>query len=278
MLGVILSAISSLFQEVANVIGKNEISNHREGLYSMAFLTHVWGFGLFAILICAGTPFRFASASVPFFVLKLFLEIIQTHITINAIVRAQRSTFGFVRTLTILLLVLVDISLGYIITPYQAVGIGCIAVALAFLFLSKECGKEGLHLVLLSAIGSTFTVSLHKYNITHFNSVAAESFLTGGILVVYFFALALLKDNENPLQLLRKKAIFFQSWTDGLAAIFSSFSYQFAPASVIMAAHRSSAVTWSLAAGSLYFHEKHVLYKASILALLVVGIVILAFS
>lgn len=61
----------------------------------------------------------------------------------------------------------------------------------------------------------------------------------------------------------------------GLAFLAESFAYSFAPASIIMAAKRSSATTWSMLSGQFVFSEKNFLFKITVFVALVAGILLL---
>ena len=90
-----------------------------------------------------------------------------------------------------------------------------------------------------------------------------------------FFWHAVVKDKENPFKLLRSKKILSESAASGVGGILASFAYLFAPASVIVAAQRSSAMCWSVVAGALHFHERHMYEKVSVLGLTIMGIILL---
>lgn len=275
MFGVILSAIGSFLGEISLSIGKVKVSQKEQSVYTMGFLCLFWGAIWFLIIILFRHNFIFVFASLPTFIPRAFLEIAQAHITNLAVVRADRSTFGFIRVLTIPLLLAVDFFLGYKINMYQTIGIGIIISALFIFFVNHGTKKLGSGLVLFTALNAVATLSLFKYNITHFNSVEAEQMLIYIILMAYFLFTALYFAKENPLRFLFKPIFFTQSVTSGVAGLLESFAYSFAPASIILAAKRAAAVFWSVAAGGIYFKEQHILIKAVCLVLLIAGIILL---
>jgi len=93
--------------------------------------------------------------------------------------------------------------------------------------------------------------------------------------LIAYFSIAVMKRGENPIKLMAKPIFFSQSFSDGLAIAFGSFAYNFAPASVIMAAGRSTSVFFSILSGNLYFREKRILMKLVIFMMLAVGIFLL---
>lgn len=277
MIGVLLSSISSFFGEVAGSIGKFEISNHKESIYTMAFLDLFWGIFIFsAIALFKEGSFVFSLASLPTFGLRAFLEIFQMIFTIIAVVKVERSTFSFIRVGTIPMLLIVDLFLGYSITINQAAGMGIIFLGLILLFLNKSIVKNNIGFVVFTAINAVVTISLYKYDISHFNSVVAEQLVMTVFLSLVSILLAFFVAKENPLKFLKKPIFLSQSVASGLGSVIMSFAYSLAPASIMLAATRSSSVLWAVASGNHYFHEKHILLKIFLFVVLLTGLVLLA--
>ncbi|MBI5466045.1 MAG: hypothetical protein HY974_02015 [Candidatus Kerfeldbacteria bacterium] len=275
MWGVILASLGTLFDEISLSIGKFEVSSKRESTYTMAFLNLVFSTAIFVVLALTTKAFSFSLASLPTFSLRVVLEIIQIYVTMLAIVTADRSTFSFIRVLTIPLLLGMDGLLGYTFEPLQVVGLILIVAVIALLSLNHGLGQAGRWLVGFTAVNAVLTISLYKYDITHFNSVVGEQLTLQLILMVCLFLAARFWTNQNPLILLRQSIFFTQSAAQGIGSVVESFAYSFAPASIVLAAKRSSAVLWSIVSGSQYFHERHVVLKLTALGLLTVGIVLL---
>jgi drug/metabolite transporter (DMT)-like permease len=103
----------------------------------------------------------------------------------------------------------------------------------------------------------------------------AEELIIFAVLAVAFFFGAFFWAKENPLRLLRKPIFTAEALTDGFGGVIHSFAYAFAPASIILAATRSSSVFWSVISGNRLFHEKDALVKLISLAILIVGILLL---
>ncbi len=275
IIGVVLASIGSLFVEVSSAIGKAKVTAHKEGIYTMAFLTYFWGFLWFGGIIAYKQTFLFSVASLPTFLIRVVLEIILTYITISAVVKAERSTFSFVRVLTMPLLLLVDVSLGYHISSRQIVGIAVVIATLLVLFFYHGLKHKGLGLSIMSATIAVVTISLYKYDIVHFNSVETEQFLIYAILLTLFFVASIRQNKENPVRLLSRLPYFKQSFSNGLATLVGSFAYVFIPASVVVSAQRSSSVLWALLSGNVYFGEKKIFVKILIATLLISGIILL---
>jgi hypothetical protein len=275
MFGVILAAIGSLFDELANSIGKAKICAKEECPYTMGFLTNFWGTIGFAVIGLARHNFIFSSASLHTFLPRLVLEILQAQIVVWAIVKADRSTFGFIRTLTIPLLLMADVLIGYNLKPLQISGLVLIILTLLAAFRGVKINRAGSWLVLFSAVNAVITISLYKYDITHFNSVEAEQMIVYLVLMAYFYLTARIIGRENPFRFLTKPIFFGQASANGVASLLCSFAYKFAPASIVLAAVRSAAVGWTVVSGRVYFKEKHFLLKSLVLIMLIAGIVML---
>jgi hypothetical protein len=275
MLGVILATLGTLLDEVSTSIGKLKVSQKLESVYTMGFLGTFFSTIGFVLIGLLQNNYVFQAASLPTFTLRAFLEIAQAHVAMLAVNRADRSTFGFIRTLTIPLLVLVDLILGYKINNFQIAGLGLIIITLFFIFIGKDIKKKGAGLVLFTAINAVITLSLYKYDITHFNSVAAEQSIINLLILLYFLLAANIFTKENPFRFLTKPIFFAQSAADGVASLLIGFAYKFAPASIILACVRSTSVFWTVVSGGLYFRERHIAVKLMILVLLAVGIILL---
>lgn len=277
MIGIILISIGTFFEEVAATIGKQKVLQKEQSVYTMAFLSLFWGTIFFLLIsLVQQQGFIFSLASLPTFIPRIFLEIFQMHVTVLAIAYADRSTTNFIRMATIPLLLLADIALGYHITSFQVIGIFIILSALLFVFLDTSINKKGARYALMSAVNAVLTISLYKYDIAHYNSIAAEQLIISGILLVYFFFFAYVFLKENPIVFLRRRIFFVQSLSDGLASVVQSFAYGFAPASVILAGKRSSAVVWSVISGRIYFGEQQLLSRVALLLCIVLGLIFLA--
>lgn len=276
MFGILLASISSLFGEASSSIGKRLVKDHKETIYTMGFLNLLCGAVFLLLIIIFRQKFVFSVASLPTFFIRAILEILQAHIMLKAICKAERSAFSFIRTLTIPLLLAVDIVLGYSIGIFQMIGLGIIVLTILYFYADGVLNKKGSLLTLFTAFNAVATVSLYKYNITHFNSFEAEQFLIQMILIIYFIAAGFLIAKQNPFKFLKKTLPLSQSISQGIGSVVGSFAYSFAPASIIMAAERSSGIIWAVLSGNVYFHEKHLGTKLGILALLVGGIILLA--
>lgn len=277
MIGVLLATLGTFFTEIATTIGKRKVEEGKESVYTLAFLNMFAAtLCFFAIALLWPQTFTFSLASLQSFIPRLILEIAQMHFTIIAIREADRSMFNFIRIGTIPLLFFIDIALGYKIGFLAIAGILVLIIALVSTAANTALSKKGALWVTLTAVNAAATISLYKYNIAHFNSIVAEQLIVMAILLVYFFALATILARENPLAFLKRRVFAMQTFTDGAGIMLDSFAYHYGPASVILAAKRSSAVLWSIFSGNMYFGERALGARLTLFVLIVFGLVLLA--
>ncbi len=279
MWGVLLTAISTFLEELSAAIGKDRVSKKAYSIYTFGWIQSSAAAVFFlAIALIKHETFLFSSASLPFFTLRVFLEMVLAHTSRAAITIADRSTFSFIRVGTIPLVLGIDWMLGYQLTTYHLAGIGVIIVALVLVFSRQTITRAGVGLTVLSTVLAAVTISLFKYDIAHYNSVVAEQLLVYICIVGYFTVGSLLRAKERPWHSLRQPIVIFQAFLSGVTGVVDSFAYVFAPASVIIAARRSSAVLWSIATGRFYFKEINVVFKVCIASILIGGIILLTWS
>lgn len=276
MYGVLLAIFCSGLDEVSSSIGKYELKHRVGSIYTFGFLTVFFGTMFFVATGFLRDSFVFSLASLPFFVPRVILETLQIHLTMLAVVKAERGDFSFLRLLTIPLLLIVDLALGYSFSNVQYLGMGLIFLVIAFLIILEKPKVKILKLLLSIAFLGAVTISLYKYDITHFNSVEAEQAIIGLFIALYFFVMAVVQKRENPLQFLRVRGYSIQASASALSAVIASFAYLFAPAAIITAALRSSAILFALVSGRYYFHEKHFLIRLALFICICCALTLLA--
>lgn len=277
MLSILLIAAGSFFHEVATSFGKEEVARKKETIFTYGFLSLFLSTIVFLLIaIFVRGEFVFSLQSLPTLSLRAVLEILQTYVSIKAITVADRSTYGFLRIFTIPLLLFVDLALGYPLTTSQIVGASILTVSVLLLLFNHGLRTRGIGFVLFSAVNAVVTLSLFKYNITHFNSVEVEQGIIQVILLVYFAAMVWRTKGQNPLRLLLKPLFFFQSLSQAVGGVLVSFGYNFVPASVAASIERPTSVFFSLVSRNRYFHEKKLAQKLVAFLLLLLGFAFLA--
>jgi hypothetical protein len=253
-------------------MGKKLIKQRKETLYEAAFLNSFCGLLFILITIFMGADVRFSTASLPTFLPRLIIELLVSFMAVELLVKADRSTVGFARLITIPLLLAVDLKLGYHIQPIQIAGVILLFGALFLAFHHNPKSKKGVWLAFLSGLLLVITSSLYKYDITHYNSVVAEqAIMLTTVLVFYSF-----KSKKSPYRLLGKRATGTQSLAAGLSIAIGSYAFAVAPAaSIVISIKRAFALLWSINSGHRYFHEKSFGHKMSAAGLICASLVLI---
>lgn len=276
MFTVLFASIASFLGEISSSIVKFETDHKKESIYTAGFINFLFGILIYMFVAYWRKSFVFDFASLPTFTLRAFLEILQTHISLLAIMKTDRSTFAVVRNLTIPLLLMVDFLIGFTVSSTQWIGIALIFLVLGVIFFSKIFNLKNIGYPLFTAVNAVATISLFKYNITHFNSVEAEEMLIIAILLVYLFFMAQWRAKENPLAFLKQRLFFGQGLISGIASIFGAFAISFGNPGIAMAAERTSSLLAGIISGHSYFQEKHLFHKLFIGSALVLSLFLLS--
>jgi multidrug transporter EmrE-like cation transporter len=278
MLAGLLVLVGNFFEELSASASKHAFTGRVFTYVLYGFLVEsisVIFFGGTALI--GGFSLAYNTHALPLFTLRVITEFLQCEVVFRALAIADRSTFGFIRVLTIPLLLLVDIMMGYTITNLQFLGIGIILVVLLAYFASGKIQGKGMGLALMSALLSVLDLTLYKYDITHYN-VAAISQLYVALALFLIYGVRLVSSKEERSLLVQMKAhpllgLVFVS--QGFSSLLVSLAYQYAPASLILAFSRGVSVLWSLISGVFYFHEERVLKKTFAFALIILGLLVL---
>ena len=278
MIGLLLAVFASGLGELSDSIGKYEVRKKVVSYYSFGFLSLLATAISIAAVGIYRDSFIFSLASLPTFIPRLVLEVFQAHISLLAITKADRGDFGVIRVITVPLLLFVDLHLGYSITALQALGIVIIVSSVFGLAWAERFRTKAFWFILASAINAVATISLYKYDISHFNSVEAEQTIVCLVLLLQFYVLARIFGRENPLKLIFSPIFSVQVTASGLASTLVSFAISFAPASIITAGLRASSVLFSILSGRYYFKEKRFEIKFVLFCSITFGLWLLSFT
>lgn len=275
MLGVFLAWLGSFFEEISSVVGKKKLASKEEDTFVFFFLQCLACLVAFAILIIIfPKEFRFSWDSLPLMSVRIVLEIFQFYISIMALRLADRSSFAFIRSGTIPLLLIVDLVIGYQISEWQLVGVFGLFILILMAFREKVIRGEGLKYMIISTLNSVLTISLYKFSITNYNSVAAEQFVVIAVMLV-FAQLICLKRGQNPWKFLTKKEYIIQSGSYAVGSMIESFAYLYSAASILTAVKRASAVFWGTVSGIWIFREQKARQKLWVAGVIMLMLVVL---
>jgi hypothetical protein len=276
MLTFLIVLFSTFSMEAADSIGKKNVAKHRETIYGLGFLWFFWVAVFLALsVVFLHADFKFYAASLPTFVPRVLLEFAMVYLGAVSTVKADRSTMGFLRLTTIPLLLVVDLRLGYGITPLQVAGITILFLGMGLLFLRSKRSKKGAGFVLAGSIVAVLTASLYKYDISHFNSVAAEQLIMAVCVMVFFTVLSAVHRTTPPILLVFRKQTGLQSLMAGASLAVESFAIYYVAPSILIALKRGLALVWSIVFGHKWFHEHKFAVKMRAAGVAMVGLVML---
>jgi drug/metabolite transporter (DMT)-like permease len=274
MFGALLMAGSVFLSEVGASLSKKEFENHELGVYSLSLLAYFWSLFIFIIYgLLSKEGIVFSLESLPTFAVRAVLEFVVIYYAIKAIVSAPRSSFTFVRMITIPGLILTDLFLGHGLHKYEIIGMLLILLSMVFLNRNHGISKKGLWFTIVTSILAVFTIALYKYNIDNFNSVAGEQIVMYIIMITVLSIMAKKKEHKTIFGLCKNRKYLIQSLLYGFATGLASVAYMFGLASVVTTFKRAFAIVLSIVSGKMYFHEKHVRSKLIGFAVIVAGII-----
>jgi hypothetical protein len=279
MFGILLQIIGTFTEEVSESLGKDNVRRRIEKVWTLGFLNALLALiGLLFIMTFIRGWDAMTMNAWPTFAIRAVLLVVQSVMTIKAIVVAERSTFGFLRVGTIPLILAIDMALGVALSGWQVVGMLCIAATILLLSLNHGLRKKGIGYVLFGTIASAIQLSLLSYNITHGNTVELEQLGVMCLVVPVFYILARQAGEGSPFAALRSRRVFAQSSLHGAAMILGSYAFLYAPASVLLATARGSAVMASVLTGHWFFHERKFSLKIAGFVGCAIGIILLMMS
>lgn len=262
MFGIILQIIGSFLEEVSETIGKDNVRKKLEDVWTFGFLNAFMSLvGLLFIITFVQGWSEMTLYAWPTFLIRALLLQVQSIATVIALVKAERSTFGFLRVGTIPLILFIDMFMGVALSGWQVIGMLFIAATILILSMNHGLDKKGIVYVLYGTVSAAIQLSLFRYNVTHGNSVELEQLGVMLLVAPVFYILARRAGHPSPLTYLKRAPIALQSGLHGAALIVGSYAFLYAPASILLATARGSAVMAAVLAGHWYFHEKRFALK-----------------
>lgn len=276
MFALLLMALSNLMGETSDALGKSAMARRIESIYAYAFLNAFWSC-IFLVLSCVflGRAFKFSTQSLPIFLPRVVLEVCISTLGARAMSIADLSTMAFLRLITIPLLLFLDIILGYKISASEVLGIMLIFGTLIFLLGHRSLNPRGGRLIVLIGVLAAISITMYKYDISHYNSVAAEQGLIYMILMAYFTAAAWYHGRERTWGYLFRSRTEAQSLASGLSGALNSFAYAYVPASLALTFSRATEILFATLFGNKVFHEKKLGHKIAALGIVVVALIFL---
>lgn len=125
---------------------------------------------------------------------------------------------------TIPILLVLDIILGYNISSFDISGVLLIFVGVYVLLHNNTAGKRGAGLILIAAVIAAATTALYKYDISKYNSVAAEQLIVCSVILVYLWVAGRVMKKPVKLKLLFHRVTGAQAISAGLSTVLISLA------------------------------------------------------
>lgn len=274
----LLVFIGTFFDEMSNIITKKKSRSYH--IITLGVITTIFALSIFIVsgiykYFFSDLSLSFSTASIPFLILRLFLEILQSYYTLIAIQHANRTTFSMVRMFTIPLLVIADLLLWYSFSLPSFIGIFIILISfLIFNLRGKTLDMTALKYVIFITVNAVFTTTLFKYSLTHYhNSVEIDQSIMLLWILIFFMSYNYKIHKETWVAKLFSDKHFFIQWIAiALANIVLSYSFLYLNASISIAIKRVWEVVWSLVSGKVFFQEQHIFHKIILACFLITGV------
>lgn len=267
MIWFLLWIIWTFFGECNNIISKQKLTKHHH--FTMGVISTLFGVILFGLMIGYKIQFTDFSpilnpASIFLLTIRIFLEIFQSYVSLLAIKYSDRSAFSIIRVITLPLLLIVDIILGYNFSVYSYIGI--ILIVFSFIFFQKWSYKQIVSAnkyALLSAINAVLTISLFKYSITYYwNSPEVDQIIILSSILIFFIIQNYRVNKISAIWLIFKEKIFIlQAFMGSLSSLILTYSYVYLNASEATTLKRAWEMFWAILAGMVFFKEKQIAKK-----------------
>jgi hypothetical protein len=277
MLGILLMTIGALLGEAS--AAANKLSMREKTLNYIDTGILVIAAGLITFLVCdilMPQHVIFDMRSLPTLTLRLILEIPLTFISGYALMRAERSTFALLRSLTIPLLLVVDLMLAYPLTITQVAG--ALVVTLALIWSARgKISRVGMVECLISAVMAVATISLFKHDIKY-NSVLAEQTIALIVVLISLVIAKLALHQPMPThQIMTDKKAQLSLVFSALSSILEAFAFKFvAGTALVTAAKRGIAIIFAIFSGRAIFHEENLGERSMIAVAVVSGLALMA--
>gem|GEM_PF-635534 len=255
MLAFALIAFGSLFEEVTLSLNKIIMTRRLQTLSVLGFLQSLVTLVFYLIYgSLAPHGFVFSWSSWVTVSIRTVLEVFIAYCTMQAVAKAERSAYGFIRAFTVPLLLVVDVAFGYRLGLLQQIGILVTFVSVAVLTMNHGFSKKGIGWVIATALTAVLTVSLYKYDL-NFNSVASEQSIMYAASTIFFFAL-IMRTKEDVFGLLKTKGVPWAILSACFGSLLQGLSYQYAAGSWIIAMKRACGVLLAVLSGRVAFKEE----------------------
>jgi hypothetical protein len=232
-------------------------------------------FGIIAVLLARDRAFTRTLTSFLLFIFQVLAGVFFQEFTNKAIHHADRSTFSVMSTMSIPLLLISDIVLGYEVSRWQIIGVVVLVLTLGITIFRGDFSLKGIKYIVISNLISMGTIIAFKYSTTHYTSTEMMNLLNSGFMTFLFsIIVSRTKGWKGIKECLKPKYIGFASLY-GIGGVLCAAAYKYMIASMVITLKRFFAMMFGVITGKLYFHEDHILRKLSVASVIGVGVFIM---
>jgi len=277
VLTVILASVSSYIEQLGSAVSK-DVMDARDlnvDVWSSAMLSLLFG----SLFVFAGLLVNFGLSGVSLdpgyiwtFFPRIALEMLQLYVTYTALKIADLSTFGFIRIITIVLVVALEfVFMGVLLRPLQYLGIIIVMASIFAIFRSGKSNSAGWKFALMSAVNGALLITLTRFQFNHINPFLNESIVRVVCLIIL---LVIVLFTGKARKTLPKKILWLVPFRS-LAGLLNLLALNFGNASIYATVERGGSVVSAVLVGHNYFKEKSFREKLVISLVIFSGIVLL---
>ncbi|MDR0607196.1 MAG: hypothetical protein LBG52_02330 [Candidatus Peribacteria bacterium] len=273
--GIFILFFGCFFLEQSSVLKKKlgaEIDIHQISLLMM-LVTMIFS----GIIITISNDWTFTRTLGSFFlvVFQILAGVIFSELSNKAIHQSDRSTFSVMSTISIPLLLISDIVLGYNVSRRQIAGVIILVIMLSYTVIKGDFSKKGLKYIISSNLIAIGTTVAFKYATTYYASTELMNFYNaGGMSLLFFIIVGKTKGRHGIAQILRPKYLGFASLY-AVGSVLCAAAYKYMIASMVIALKRCFSMMFGILTGKLFFHEENTTKKLSVASIIGLGVFIM---
>lgn len=251
---------------------KDELDHYQLSLLTVMAMAL---FSVFSVVIAWNMGVTLSVMSVSLFVSQIFLSLFYYPILNKAIHQAERSTFSILGCMTLPILLVSDIMLGYGVNAYKILGIIVISVVVVYILATKTLSLRWCKDIVLANWIYMLMMIAFKYSTYHFASTEMVNLLITLPTALLFIPIVLKKRWKNWLKQTFSPKYFWIAGLYGVGWVLIAESYKTLIASSVMLFKQFFAMIFGLITGKLLFHEWRLYKKIIFVVSLGVGIVLM---
>ncbi|MDR3168913.1 MAG: hypothetical protein LBU27_04055 [Candidatus Peribacteria bacterium] len=273
--GILILFFGCFFLEQSSVLKKKlgaEIDIHQISLLTMLATM------VFSGIVVATSNDRTFTRTLGSFLLVVFqilAGVLFSEISNKAVHQADRSTFSVMSTISIPLLLISDIVLGYDVSWRQIAGVIILVMMLGYTVFTGDFSKKGIKYIITSNLISMGTIIAFKYTTTYYASTELMNFYNaGGMSLLFLVIVGRTKGRHGIQQILRPKYLGFASLY-AVGSVLCAAAYKYMIASMVIALKRFFSMMFGILTGKLFFHEENTTKKLSVASVIGLGVFIM---